>query len=105
MTSHAVSGLPFGFLTISPAEYSAPVDGAVVTLVICGVVFPVPELPVQAVINTHAIMRNSSTEMMGVFLFIVLNGQGEYLKIVLFAEWYFTLNKTESSQKSEGSLC
>jgi hypothetical protein len=73
MTSHAVSGLPFGFLTISPAEYSAAVDGAGVILVICGVVFPVPELPVQAVINTHTMMRKSM-EMMGFVLFIVLNG-------------------------------
>ena len=79
MTSHAVSGLPFGFLTISPAEYSAPVDGDFVTLVICGVVFPVPELSMQAEIKTHPIMRKSR-EIIAAVLFMVLNWEGKYFK-------------------------
>jgi hypothetical protein len=79
MISHAVSGLPFGFLTISPAEYSAPVDGDFVTLVICGVVFPVTELSMQAEIKTHPIMRKSR-EIIGAVLFMVLNWEGKYFK-------------------------
>jgi hypothetical protein len=89
MITHAVSGLPFGFLTISPAEYSAPVDGDFVTLVICGVVFPVPELSVQAVIKTHPMMRKN-IEIIEAVLFIILNREGEYFK-----KSFYSLNSIE----------
>ena len=80
MTSHAVSALPFGLLTISPGVYCADVEGAVVIRVVCDVVFAVLELPVHAAINTQVIMRNSSPEIILAVLFMVLTEPGEYFK-------------------------
>jgi len=80
MISHAVCELAFGFLTISPDLYSAAVDGAVVTRLVCGVVFVVPEPFVQPVNRTQDIRSNTRLETRRFFLFIVLNEQGDYFK-------------------------
>jgi hypothetical protein len=80
MISHAVCELAFGFLTISPDLYSAAVDGAVVTRLVCGVVFVVPESFVQPVNRTQEIRSNTRLETRRFFLFIVLNEQRDYFK-------------------------
>jgi hypothetical protein len=100
MTSHAVSGLPFGFLTISPDVYCAAVEGAVVILVICGVVFAEPELLVHAVINTHAMMSNSSPGISETVLFMVLTEPGEY-----FIKSFLAPSKIVDKNKLEMRAC
>jgi hypothetical protein len=106
VTSHAVSGLPFGLLTISPDVYCAAVEGAVVIRVVCRVVFAVLELPVHAVINTHAMMRNSSPVIILAVLFMVLTESGEYFKKSFYPLNYITtFHVTILSQQPGASLC
>ena len=80
MISIAVPELDVGILTISPDTYFALPDGAVVTALVCVVVFIVLELFVQPVMRTQEIRSNTRQETRRFFLFIVLNEQGDYFK-------------------------
>jgi hypothetical protein len=80
MISIAVPEMDLGILTISPDTYFALPDEAVVTALVCVVVFVVPESFVQPVMRTQETRSNTRLETMRFFLFIVLNEQGEYFK-------------------------
>jgi hypothetical protein len=80
MISIAVPELEVGILTISPDTYFTLPDGAVVTTLVCVVVFVVLGLFVQPVIRTQEIRSNTKPDISRVFLFIVLTEPGDYFK-------------------------
>ncbi len=80
MISIAVAELELRSFTISPETYFAFPEGAVVTALVFVVVFVVLEFSVHPVKKTQEIRSNTRPHTRRVFLFMVFNSPGNYLK-------------------------